>query len=342
MFPSQIRTAIQTLSERLVFLDELLKEPTLKEVRRAKINQARESVATEITKNQQELDRLDKAEEVKPIDSKLAQHAPTETTLNKAAETRITQASIGLDSELSDYINGLQSSLQRGPDTQDAKRVTAEIQYLQKMKDLIPTSPEQAQKGLNDLRAVKRIQAKEAAAAAQSTKIAAKSDSIRFPFNEWSRERLEKGSKTATARTYTFGRTGDTFSVGDKTYEITSVSKKSLAEVSQNYYLKEGAKSPEEYRQVWESLHPGGFKPSQTVYFHEFRELKPGAVPLIPVQQKTAEWFSSRGSILKESREESKGIVSLPRTVFGEKTVGVSRRSRVRCLYHEPQNNLRL
>lgn len=101
------------------------------------------------------------------------------------------------------------------------------------------------------------------------------------PFNDWSQERLIQGSKTATSRTKQYGNIGDTFQAGDKTFEITEVSKKSLRDIAQNHYLEEGAKSEEEFIEVWNSLHPKGFDPEQVVYFHKFREL-----PLSPVTDK--------------------------------------------------------
>src|SRR4030066_1790424 len=70
------------------------------------------------------------------------------------------------------------------------------------------------------------------------------------PFNDWSQERLLLGSKTATSRTKKYGNIGDTFQAGDKSFELTEISRKNLWEISQNYYLDEGAKSPEEFIEV--------------------------------------------------------------------------------------------
>ncbi len=100
------------------------------------------------------------------------------------------------------------------------------------------------------------------------------------PFNDWSQERLLLGSKTATSRTSQYGSIGDTFQAGDKSFELTDISRKNLWDISQNYYLDEGAKSPEEFIEVWNSLHPKGFDPEQVVYFHKFRELTPETVQL--------------------------------------------------------------
>ncbi len=101
----------------------------------------------------------------------------------------------------------------------------------------------------------------------------------RIPFNRWSQERLLRESKTATSRTSQYGNIGDTFRVGDKTFEFTDISKKKLGDIAQNHYLEEGAKSPEEFIEVWNSLHPKGFDPDQIVDFHKFRELKPTVYP---------------------------------------------------------------
>ncbi len=129
--------------------------------------------------------------------------------------------------------------------------------------------------------------------------------SIRFPFNDWSTERLAKGQKIATSRTSQFGNVGDTFTAGDRTFEVTSVSRKSLGDVAQNYYFDEGATSPEEFKQVWESIHPGGFKPGQIVYFHQFRELTPEVVQLKDLLAKA-----------QLTQEESRKAVSLTQKIY--------------------------
>ncbi|MCG2737746.1 MAG: hypothetical protein L6282_15285 [Candidatus Methanoperedenaceae archaeon] len=139
----------------------------------------------------------------------------------------------------------------------------------------------------------------------------------RIPFNEWSQERLLLGSKTATSRTSQYGKIGDTFQAGDKTFELTDVSRKSLEDIAQNHYLDEGAKSPEEFIRVWNSLHPKGFDPKQVVYFHKFKELTPGIVhpekPLIKSPLTQTESAAVTASELRalELESELSGYISV-------------------------------
>jgi len=74
---------------------------------------------------------------------------------------------------------------------------------------------------------------------------------------------------------------------------------------SQNYYLDEGAKSPEEFIEVWNKLHPKGFDPDQVVYFHKFRELTPETIQL-------------KGLLSKPTltQEESRKAVSIAQTIY--------------------------
>lgn len=125
------------------------------------------------------------------------------------------------------------------------------------------------------------------------------------PFNDWSQERLLQGSKTATSRTKQYGNIGDTFQAGDKSFELTGVSRKNLWDIAQNYYLDEGAKSPEEFIEVWNALHPKGFDPGQVVYFHKFKELTPDTVQLKDLLSKSS-----------LTQEESKKAVSLAQNIY--------------------------
>src|SRR3972149_4757071 len=125
------------------------------------------------------------------------------------------------------------------------------------------------------------------------------------PFNDWSQERLLLSSKTATSRTSQYGSIGDTFQAGDKTFELTDVSRKNLWDISQNYYLDEGAKSSEEFIEVWNSLHPKGFDPEQVVYFHKFRELTPDTIQLKELLSKPS-----------LTQEESRRSVALAQKIY--------------------------
>jgi len=98
---------------------------------------------------------------------------------------------------------------------------------------------------------------------------------IRIPFNNWSRERLKKGIKTATSRNKKYGEVGDTFVVDGVTYELEVVTKVSLQSVLDVCYDIEGAKSKEEFIEIWKEIHPRkGWDPDQKVWFHRFKKLE--------------------------------------------------------------------
>ena len=97
---------------------------------------------------------------------------------------------------------------------------------------------------------------------------------IRIPFNNWSRERLKKGIKSATSRNKKYGEVGDTFVVDGVSYELTVVTKVSLQSVLDIAWDIEGAKSKDEFVKVWKSIHPyKGWVPDQKVWFHRFKKV---------------------------------------------------------------------
>jgi len=100
---------------------------------------------------------------------------------------------------------------------------------------------------------------------------------IKIPFNDWSKERLESCSKIATTRTKRYGEIGDTFLVDfDVTmeeYELLAVFPLTLGDVAYYLYHIEGAKSPDEFKQVWCDIHKRmGFETDRIVYVHLFHE----------------------------------------------------------------------
>lgn len=101
---------------------------------------------------------------------------------------------------------------------------------------------------------------------------------IKIPFNEWSKDKLEKGIKTATSRNKMYGMPGDTFVVnlsdGEHTYRLKCVTKRPLLVVAKNNYREEGCKSPEEFAEVWIEIHPHkGWTPYHQVWYHTFEEV---------------------------------------------------------------------
>ena len=99
---------------------------------------------------------------------------------------------------------------------------------------------------------------------------------ITIPFNAWSIERLNAGRKCATSRNKVYGRVGDVFKPDNgKSYKIEYIISLALGVVRDYLYLIEGANSPEEFEEVWTSIHPKkGFDKEQLVWVHFFKEVK--------------------------------------------------------------------
>ncbi len=55
---------------------------------------------------------------------------------------------------------------------------------------------------------------------------------------------------------------------------LTAITEKPLKEIAEHCYKAEGAESPDEFIQVWKSIHrKKGFVPEQVVFYHEFKPL---------------------------------------------------------------------
>lgn len=70
------------------------------------------------------------------------------------------------------------------------------------------------------------------------------------------RKAILSGKKTATTRIGDHGKIGDTFEVSGKKFQITIVKRMTLKQISNNYYKKEGFKSPEEFIKTWTKFRP--------------------------------------------------------------------------------------
>lgn len=100
---------------------------------------------------------------------------------------------------------------------------------------------------------------------------------IQVRFNTWSKDRLMSGKKLATSRTIRHGFVGDRFQVGPLWFEIVSIEKKTLADVTMNFFAMEGAESPEEFKKVWLSIHPrASWDPEKIVFYHVFKKVDKG------------------------------------------------------------------
>jgi hypothetical protein len=93
-----------------------------------------------------------------------------------------------------------------------------------------------------------------------------------LPFRPYFVKRIAVGAKTTTARTEKYGDVGDKLKTAAGVVELTEVAKVRLDTVRDHYWRDEGVSSPDEFEQVWRSIHPRkGFVPEQEVWLHRFR-----------------------------------------------------------------------
>lgn len=86
-----------------------------------------------------------------------------------------------------------------------------------------------------------------------------------IPFNKWSFERIRQGRKICTSRTKKYDVEG-----------VTAIEPMLLQAVKEFLWRQEGADSPEEFEQVWRSIHSKrGFKGTDKVYVHWFENPYP-------------------------------------------------------------------
>ena len=104
---------------------------------------------------------------------------------------------------------------------------------------------------------------------------------IKIPFNDWSKQRLKAGVKTATSRNKRYGDAGDIFKVridgNNYRYELLAVFPMQLSLVSIFLYHIEGAESPLEFVNVWCDIHKRvGWTPEKIVQVHLFKVKQQG------------------------------------------------------------------
>ena len=97
---------------------------------------------------------------------------------------------------------------------------------------------------------------------------------INIPFSEDMTGLVCSGKKTATSRNKQYGTIGDTFQVDNMLFKITNIEYLSLLNIASYYFKKEGFKKPQEFIDVWKSLHQAtSFEPTKKVYFHTFKRI---------------------------------------------------------------------
>ncbi|MDD3492291.1 MAG: hypothetical protein PHZ19_02180 [Candidatus Thermoplasmatota archaeon] len=94
-----------------------------------------------------------------------------------------------------------------------------------------------------------------------------------IPFNGWSRQALLERGKMCTSRRERkkeYGEVGDYFYVVDR-HRIKAILRLPLWFVKEFLYQTEGARSPEEFVAVWETIHTKtGYVPEQEVWVYFF------------------------------------------------------------------------
>lgn len=96
---------------------------------------------------------------------------------------------------------------------------------------------------------------------------------VDIPFQpEW-RHKMLTGIKTCTSRTKRYGNPGDRFRQFGVNFVILFVEKHTLDYIANNLYKQEGCDNPDEFKEIWLSLHPRkGWVPDQKVFTHFFRK----------------------------------------------------------------------
>ena len=98
---------------------------------------------------------------------------------------------------------------------------------------------------------------------------------IRIPFAETSEE-MAAGIKTQTARSRKLGSKGDTFKVGEDTYQLTEEPyEKSMGSIISDDYEAEGFKSPAELEQVFRNMR-FTINPNRKLFVHKFKRIEGG------------------------------------------------------------------
>lgn len=77
-----------------------------------------------------------------------------------------------------------------------------------------------------------------------------------IPFLPEFEKDIESKNKTATSRTKKYGKPGDHFKAFSMLMELTHVVRVPLFVVAKYFYREEGCKSPDEFKKVWNKIHP--------------------------------------------------------------------------------------
>ena len=97
-----------------------------------------------------------------------------------------------------------------------------------------------------------------------------------MPFLDQFEEPVTSGRKTCTARNKKYGEKGDILDTPfGVQIRILDVGQIRLASVAYLFYKEEGVKSPEEFKAIWNEIHPGKpYTDEHKVYIHKFEVVR--------------------------------------------------------------------
>ena len=93
---------------------------------------------------------------------------------------------------------------------------------------------------------------------------------VEIPFSKVMVKAVLEGRKVCTSRSEVKGDLGDTFMIADKEYRIVDIQRHRLISVTSMLFRQEGTNSPEEFEELWKSLHRGHYNGSAFVQTHFF------------------------------------------------------------------------
>ena len=94
---------------------------------------------------------------------------------------------------------------------------------------------------------------------------------VKIPFQERWRDAMLENRKVCTGRSRRYGKPGDIFQAFGVDFELLTIARMPLKDVSADLFKQEGCGSPGEFERIWAELHPRkGFVPGQIVYIHWF------------------------------------------------------------------------
>jgi len=93
---------------------------------------------------------------------------------------------------------------------------------------------------------------------------------VEIPFSKVMVKAVLEGRKVCTSRGEVKGDLGDTFMIGDMEFRIVDIQRHRLISVTSILFRQEGTNSPEEFEELWKSLHRGHYDGKKAVFVHYF------------------------------------------------------------------------